>query len=207
MSDLTDAAIQDQLTLPLANPHALLQKATTRLVYDLRAFERTQSQADPQAAVIHTLARETHDADLASGERTRIQLTFSYTDGFSREIQKKTQAEPGPVPKRDGRGKIVVGPDGQPEMTASDVSPRWVGSGWTVFNNKRKPVRQFEPFFTDTHRFELDMKIGVSPVLFYDPAERVVATLHQTTREILQSWRRVRLIRMTCLRLPIKIGR
>ena len=63
--------------------------------------ERTQNQASPQAAVIHTLARETHDADLAPGEQSKIQLTFSYTDGFSREIQKKTQAEPGPVPKRD----------------------------------------------------------------------------------------------------------
>src|SRR5262249_50279385 len=39
-------------------------------------------------------------------------------------------------------------------------------------------VRQYEPFFTDTHRFEFDVKIGVSPVLFYDPVERVVATLH-----------------------------
>ena len=47
-----------------------------------------------------------------------------------------------------------------------------------VFNNKGKPVRQYEPFFTDTHKFEFDIRIGVSPVLFYDPVERVVATLH-----------------------------
>ena len=47
-----------------------------------------------------------------------------------------------------------------------------------MFNNKGKPVRQYEPFFTDTHRFEFDVRIGVSPVLFYDPVERVVATLH-----------------------------
>src|SRR5262249_34188295 len=71
-----------------------------------------------------------------------------------------------------------MGTDGQPVMTANAVSPRWVGSGWTVFNNKGKPVRQYEPFFTDTHRFEFDVKIGVSPVLFYDPVERMVATLH-----------------------------
>jgi len=75
-------------------------------------------------------------------------------------------------------GKIIVSADGQPQMTPNDVSPRWVGSGWTVFNNKGKPVRQYEPFFTDTHRFEFDVRIGVSPVLFYDPVERVVATLH-----------------------------
>src|ERR687896_417981 len=28
------------------------------------------------------------------------------------------------------------------------------------------------------HRFEFGVKVGVSPVLFYDPVERVVATLH-----------------------------
>ena len=114
----------------------------------------------------------------SGGAQTKIQHSFSYSDGFGREIQKKIQAEPGPVPKRDAEGKIIVGADGQPEMTPNDVSPRWVGSGWTVFNNKGKPVRQYEPFFTDTHRFEFDVRIGVSPVLFYDPVERVVATLH-----------------------------
>src|SRR5262249_26237904 len=97
---------------------------------------------------------------------------------FGREVQKKIQAEPGSGPKRDASGQIVVGPDGQPGMTADDINPRWVGSGWTIFNNKGKPVRQYEPFFTDTHRFEFDVRIGVSPVLFYDPVERVVATLH-----------------------------
>src|SRR3712207_819524 len=65
-----------------------------------------------------------------------------------------------------------------PLFRSDDVSPRWVGSGWTVFNNKGKPVRQYEPFFTDTHGFEFDVRIGVSPVLFYDPVERIVATLH-----------------------------
>src|SRR5206468_638553 len=35
-----------------------------------------------------------------------------------------------------------------------------------------------EPFFTGTHHFEFDAKIGVSPVLFYDPVERLVGTLH-----------------------------
>ena len=53
-----------------------------------------------------------------------------------------------------------------------------MGSGWTIFNNKGKAVRQFEPFFSATHRFESDVRVGVSPILFYDPVGRVVATLH-----------------------------
>src|SRR5207245_564683 len=173
-----EAVVLDHLAHPLANPYAILGHATTRLVYDLFAYQRTQGQPNPQPAVVYTLARETHDADLAPNQQTKIQHSFSYSDGFGREIQKKIQAERGRVPKRDANGKIIVGADGQPEMTPNEVSPRWVGSGWTVFNNKGKPVRQYEPFFTDTHRFEFDVKIGVSPVLFYDPTERVVATLH-----------------------------
>ena len=58
------------------------------------------------------------------------------------------------------------------------VSPRWVGSGWTIFNNKGKPVEQFEPFFDDSHAFRFDQRVGVSSTLCYDPIERVVATLH-----------------------------
>jgi RHS repeat-associated protein len=177
VADLDETTILDHLQNPLADPHAILQKATTRLVYDLFAYWRTKGSANPQPAVVYTLARETHESDL-NGQQTKIQHSFSYSDGFGREIQKKIQAEPGPAPQRDVNGKIIVGADGQPVMTPHDVSPRWVGSGWTVFNNKGKPIRQYEPFFTDTHRFEFDVKIGVSPVLCYDPLERVVATLH-----------------------------
>ena len=177
-ADLTEAVILDHLQNPLADPQAILRRATTRLVYDLFAYRRTIDQPNPQPAVVYTLVRETHDAELEPGQRTKVQHGVSYSDGFGREIQKKIQAEAGPVPKRDAAGKILVGAAGQPEMTPNDVGPRWVGSGWRVFNNKGKPIRQYEPFFTDTHRFEFDIRIGVSPVLFYDPVERIVATLH-----------------------------
>src|SRR5213078_5220227 len=99
-----------------------------------------------------TVVRETHVRAPLPPHGLKIQLSFSYSDGFGREIQKKIQAEPGPL--------VEDGPQ---------ISPRWVGSGWTIFNNKGKPVRQYEPFFTDTHRFEFDVKIGVGPVFFYDP--------------------------------------
>ena len=178
-ADLTDAVILDHLDHPLINPLVILGRATTRLVYDLFAYHRTKDQANPQPPVVYTLMRETHDSDPVPDGGLKIQHNFSYSDGFGREIQKKLQAEPGPVPKRLlGTGKIIVGSDGLPEMTPNDITPRWVGTGWTVLNNKGKPVRQYEPFFTDTHRFEFDVRIGVSPVLFYDPVERVVATLH-----------------------------
>jgi RHS repeat-associated protein len=177
-ADLTRAEV-DQF---LANPRGpmaatLLADATTRVVYDLTSYWRGANPFHKTPAVAATLARETHVSDL-QGMQASIQVNLSYSDGFGREIQKKIQAEPGPAPQRDASGKIIVGASGQPVMTPNDVSPRWVGSGWTVFNNKGKPIRQYEPFFTDGHRFEFDVRMGVSPVLFYDPVERVVATLH-----------------------------
>jgi len=72
------------------------------------------------------------------------------------------------------------------------VNPRWAGNGWTIFNNKGKPVRQYEPFFDDTHDFRFGHQVGVSPILFYDPAERVVATLnpnHTWAKVIFDPWR------------------
>ncbi|MGF1614664.1 MAG: SpvB/TcaC N-terminal domain-containing protein [Gammaproteobacteria bacterium] len=158
-ADLSQAVILDHLQNPQADPHAILGRATTRLDYDLFAYQRTKDLPDPQPAAVYTLARETHDADLEPGQQTKVQHSFSYSDGFGREIQKKIQAEP---EKING----VPGP------------LRWVGSGWTIFNNKGKPVRQYEPFFSATHRFEFGVQVGVSPILFYDPVERVVATLH-----------------------------
>ncbi|MDT4292022.1 SpvB/TcaC N-terminal domain-containing protein [Methylomonas sp. MO1] len=171
-ADLTDEQINNfhDATDPHDPASNLLKGATTRILYDLHRFQKTReahpddpSQWLPVYAA--TLARETHASDPLPQRGLKIQISFSYSDGFGREIQKKIQAEPGPL--------IDSGPV---------VSPRWVGSGWTVFNNKGKPVRQYEPFFSQLpeqrHHFEFGVKVGVSPILFYDPLERVVATLH-----------------------------
>lgn len=147
--------------LPLDDPYVLLQGATTRLVHDLFAYHRTRNSAQPRPTSVVTLARETHRAELPASARPRIQTAISYSDGFAREIQKKVQAEPGPLV------------DGGPI-----VNPRRTASSWTVFNHKGKPVRRYEPRFTATFAFEFGTVAGVSSQLFYDPVERVVATVH-----------------------------
>jgi RHS repeat-associated protein len=159
--DLDDPTIIAHLQDPFANPHGILNRASARMVYDLNQFLRSNAVGEAQPNAVYSLAREIHDADLSPGELTRIQHSFSYSDGFGREIQKKIQAEPGPI--------VHGGPE-------SD--PRWVGNGWTIFNNKGKPIRQYEPFFSGTHQFEFARTEGVSPILFYDPVQRIVATLH-----------------------------
>ena len=166
--DLTQAQLDAFMTEPRepgADPsesaaaqimHDLLGKATSRIIYDTDRFRRL---GEPPFSA--TIAREMHSVDLREEQLSKLQVSFSYSDGFGREIQKKIQAEPGPI-----------------EGVSDHVKPRWVGNGWTIFNNKGKPVRQYEPYFSDTHHFEFARIKGVSPILFYDPVERVIATLH-----------------------------
>jgi len=171
-ADLTQAQIDAYYDA--ADPHTLapplLGNATTRIIYDIHGFYNSTLTApnDPtqwQPCFTSTIARETHVSSLSEGQQSALQINFSYSDGFVRVIQQKLPAEPGPVT------------EGGPV-----VSPRWVGSGWTIYNNKGKPVRQYEPFFsqlpTSGHQFEFGVAIGVSPIICYDPPGRAVATIH-----------------------------
>ena len=158
VADLSAAQVDDFFNAddPRAMAVTLLGHATSRVIYDATRYART---GEPAFAA--TVQRESHVADLAPGQQAKVQVSFSHSDGHGREIQKKVPAEPGPL-----------------EPGGASLPRRWVGGGWTIFNNKGKPVRQYEPFFTATHKFEFAVQRGVSPTLFYDPAARVVATLH-----------------------------
>lgn len=151
-------------TAPMTQAADLLGDAGTRVVYDLDRFQR---EGQPVCAAI--LARETHGSDAPPPGGPRVQVRLGYSDGFGRQIQQKVIAEPGPVA------------DGGPV-----ADPRWIVSGWTILNNKGKPVRQFEPFFDDTHAFRFDPRRGVSSTVCYDPLGRIVATLHPN-----HSWEKV----------------
>jgi len=172
------------LAHPSAVAESLLGDATTRTFYDLDRFRRTRrANPDPKdadqwlPAGALTLSRETHASDPLPAHGLHIHITLSYCDGFGRDIQKKISAESGPI----NEGGPVV-------------ERRWVASGWNIFNNKGKPVRQYEPFFTATHRFEFGNTVGVSPILFYDAAERVVAVLHPNhtyDKVVFDAWQRI----------------
>jgi RHS repeat-associated protein len=176
-ADLTQSQI-DQFFADPKGPIAatLLGNATSRIVYDVGRFARAPSTPSAPATIYAaTIARETHVAALPSDQASKLQVGVSYSDGLGRQIQRKGQAEPGPL-----------SPGG------ATVDPRWVGSGWVIYNNKSKPVRQYEPFFDDTHDFKFGVAVGVSPIIFYDPVGRVVATLnpnHSFTKVVLDPWR------------------
>jgi RHS repeat-associated protein len=175
VADLDEATTFHHVRHPLDDPQQILGDATTRLVYDLFAYARTRSDRQPQPAVTYQLSRETHAASLAPGQQTKVQHTFAYSDGFGRVVQNKVQAAPG----RLGATKPIA-------------DPRWIASGWTIYDNKGKPVKKYEPFFTTTPEFEFARIEGVSSTLFYDPVGRVVATLHPDhtfEKAIFDPWR------------------
>lgn len=153
-ADLTREELDALLDDPEAAAPALLDDATSRTVYDAEAFIRTRDHETPAPVYAATVTREAHVGEIRPGEAAKIRTSFAYADGFGREIQMKLPAEPEKLSER-----------------------RWTGTGWIVFNNKGKPIRRYEPFFSHTHRFEFDVRAGRSPVIFYDPLSRVVGTL------------------------------
>lgn len=99
------------------------------------------------------IVRESHLAE--AGNNSPIQVAFEYSDGMGAVLVKKVQAEPA----------MPGGP------------LRWIASGKTILNNKGKPVKQYEPYFSPTgHRFEEPQDIGVTPILYYDAVGRQVRT-------------------------------
>ena len=173
VADLEQAQIDAFFADPLGQAEAVLGGATTRIVIDAERGLRAGNPAIP--GFVASVARETHLSDLQANESFKVQVGTGFSDGFGREIQRKVQAAPGPL--------IDGGPP---------VSLRWVGSGWTIFNNKGKPVRQYEPYFSATHDFEFANATGVSPIIFYDPLGRVVGTLrpdHAFEKVAFDPWR------------------
>ena len=168
-ADLTQAQIDAFFADPRGPSAAtLLGTATSRIVYDLGRFA-CGTPAAPTPTFVASITRETHVQALATGAASRLQVGIGFSDGFGREIQRKAQADAGPL--------VASGP-----MAAR----RWIASGWTIWNNKGKPVRKYEPFFTADADFSYGTTVGVSATLFYDPLGRVVATLHPD-----QSWEKV----------------
>jgi RHS repeat-associated protein len=196
-ADPTLTQLQEFVARPADFKATLLKNSTSRFVYDLDRFRRCG-----QPPVAATLVRETHVSDAVASQGLPIQVSFTNSDGFGREVQSKIQAEPGDAPIRAAN---VILPSGDispglltlnnAEPVLGTATPRWVGKGRTVYNNKGNPVKQYEPFFSSTHLYEAEPEMtdtGVTPILFYDPVERVVATLnpnHTFEKVVFDPWR------------------
>ncbi|TVL99779.1 MAG: hypothetical protein CV087_16715 [Candidatus Brocadia sp. WS118] len=165
----TGATLEDILQ----QPHYYLQGATSFFYYDLHAWRKDSTQP------IHSIGvmREKHARDLASNENSELQYHISFSDGLGREIQKKLKVEPGEAFRRNPDGTLLKDIDGKPQTGI--VNERWLVSGRAIFNNKAKPVKQYEPFYSQTSKFEPEKEVtdtGVTPIIHYDPLLRVIRT-------------------------------
>ena len=65
----------------------------------------------------------------------------------------------------------------QAEPEPGQAGLRWIVNGKTMLNNKGKPVKQYEPYFSESdHRCEEPREVGVTPVMYYDAVGRLVRT-------------------------------
>ncbi len=139
----------------------LLKESSVRFIYDFDAFQNTGSQ--PISVV--SISREEHFADNAN---SNIQFSFEYTDGLGNSVMTKKQTEPGLAYFMD---------NGQRDEKDTGTDLRWIGTGRTVLNNKGKPIKQYEPYFSTNFTFENApdlVEIGVTPHLYYDSLGRLI---------------------------------
>jgi len=129
-----------------------ISNPTTMFEYDLWAYKNGLAASppviDPVSARMR--AREQH------GGTPTWQDEYVYTDGSGRELLTKAQAAPDP---------------------STPATPRWVGTGRTVFDNKGNPIKKYEPYFSSTSDYEAESGFtGVTAILRYDPLGRLIRT-------------------------------
>lgn len=154
--DLNTTQKNNFFSNPRGNATLLLANATARYIYD---YESTPLR-------VATILREEHVA--VDPNNLNAQIAVEYSDGLGRLLMKKVMAEQGEAKK------LISG-----VLTVVNTSDRWVGTGRTILNNKSKPIRQYEPYFSDGCQYESEpqlVDIGYSPTLYYDSVGRVIRT-------------------------------
>ena len=157
------------ITAFFANPtqpglaQSILGTASTRTIHDPMRYYQSASASPPPTTVkppvSATITRELHNS---MSQSSPVQIALVCSDGAGRPIQTKKLIDPGSLSDETG---------------PPNADPKWLTSGWTIFDNKGDPVRRYEPFYSVTHEFEFGNQVGVSPTTFYDSLGRVVAVL------------------------------
>lgn len=164
VNDFFHALASDQLIIL---GKRLLNRATTRFVYDLNTY-----MLSGKPAVVAAISREQHYRQLVDAP---VQITFEYSGGSGEVVMKKVQAKPGMAKQ------VSVKPDNTMLVHDLDtgVQLRWIGNGKTVKNNKGNVVKQYEPYFSVTWQYESYKELvetGVTPLMYYDAAGRLIKT-------------------------------
>ncbi len=126
--------------------------------YDIHCWEMLQ-----KPVYAHVRKREIH-----ADPNTRWIESYVYSNGFGEEIMTKTTAADGLAWTIENDLPVEV-----------ETDHRWRASGKVIVNNKNKPVKQYEPWYSVTSDFEDEERLtlyGVTPILHYDPLSRLIQT-------------------------------
>ena len=143
----------------------MLGNATSRFLYHFgEKIENGKTVWEDRPAGACSIIREQHVAEVAAlrdidpTATSPLQVAFECSDGMGTVLMKRSQAEP----QKDG-GFL-----------------RWIVSGKTVLNNKGKPVKQYEPYFSENASCcaegDVHEEAGVTPLMYYDAVGRLVRT-------------------------------
>ncbi len=141
-----------------------IQNATAIFYYDYFAW---LNEKNPPYSI--SAQRVLHQSDQSPNTNPTFQISILYTNGQGRALQKKLMAEEGMAWVEQAGGTY----------TELQCDTRWVTTGRTVYNNKGKPVKQYEPFYSGSYNWDSEKSLtqfGVTPVIHYDPLERVIRT-------------------------------
>ncbi len=105
-------------------------------------------------------------ASLYDPKACDLRVALSYFDGLGRPLMAKARVE---------EGEAFLH---QRLPQKGHSFDRWLTSGKVLYNNKGQPVRQYHPYYIDTHRYQADVALntGESDTLFYDPMGRLIKT-------------------------------
>ncbi|MCZ4123095.1 SpvB/TcaC N-terminal domain-containing protein [Streptomyces sp. H39-S7] len=154
-----------------------------RMTYDLLAFSE---RGEP--ASVRTVRRVHHDldTDVPAAERDETIVSVTYSDGFGRLLQTRSQAEDtlfgdpvhggGVLPAED----LAPGGDTTGRTRRPSDPDNVIVSGWQVYDNKSRVVMKYEPFLSTGFGYgqPLDAQLGQKATMFHDPRGQVVRTLN-----------------------------
>jgi RHS repeat-associated protein len=119
---------------------------------------------------VYSKVREEHHS---TGLAVVWQESYVYSDGSGGAIMTKVQTKDGWA--NSWSNGVLTQVD-----TNTLPTKRWIGNGRTIIDNKGNPIKQYEPYFSDTHEYEEEddlVQAGVTPILYYDAAGRNIKTV------------------------------
>lgn len=173
---------QEPLKDIIKNAKKHLGTASSVHFYDHHALPKPKGGHAPTWSIEISRIEHVSDGLDIDGLAPRVAITVQYFDGLHRLLQTKTLCDPGPALARDKDGKLIqIGrkkyKTAVTKYNTVDTETRWHASGFVIYDNKNKEVRQFEPFFSTTWEYEDEPALrsfGLSGTTTFDAIGRPI---------------------------------